>query len=125
MNVVGPTADDGPLFVAVSVTMPDEPGVIVGDDTATATSAERAPAVTVVGATVLLAVDGSLVAVVADAEPPVTAPGAVAEGTATGMATLVDAPLVSGPATVHVTVPLASAQPDGNVPPSAMPDGGV
>ena len=124
VNVVGPTASDGPPFVAVNVTVPEVPGVIVGEVTAIATSAERAPAVTVVVATELFAAAGSVVVVATDAEPPVSAPGAVEAASETGMATLVDAPLASAPATVQVTVPEASAQPDGRVP-GVTPDGGV
>ncbi len=124
VNVVGPTAVDGPLFVAVIVTVPDVPGVIVGLVTAVEMSAERAPAVTVVEASELLAAAGSFDAVDTEADPPMIAPGAVDDGTDTGMATLVDAPLASVPATVQVTVPEASVHPDGNVP-SVTPDGGV
>ena len=124
MNVVGPAASDGPAFVALSVTVPDVPGVIVGLETARATSAERGPAVTVVGVTVLLAVARSVDAVATEAEPPVSAPGAVDAASETGIATLVVAPLASGPATLQVTVPLARVQPDGNVP-TVTPDGGV
>ena len=108
--------------------MPDWPGVIEGDDTAIATSADRGPAVTVVGATELFAVTGSVVAVDTEAEPPVSAPGAVEEASDTGIATLADAPFASEPATVQVTVPTESVQPDGSVPPEAgtvTPDGGV
>ena len=124
MNVVGPTASDGPLFVAVSTTAPEVPGVIVGLVTATDTSAERAPAVTVVGEMELSAGVGSVVAVAAVAEPPVSAPGAVDEASDTGIDTLVDETLARLPLTVHVTVPDASAQPDGNVP-TVTPAGGV
>ncbi len=128
MNVVGPTASEGPPFVAVNVTAPDVPGVIVGDPTAMATSAERAPAVTVVDASELLALAGSDVGVDTEADPPVIAPGAIDATSDTGMATLVDAPLARPPLTVHVTVPEVSVQPDGNVPPEAgtvTPAGGV
>ena len=124
MNVVGPTASEGPPFVAVNVTVPDIPGVMVGDVTAMARSAERAPAVTVVDATELLALAGSDVGADTEAEPPVIAPGAVDAASDTGMATLVDAPLASPPLTVHVTVPLAIVQPDGNAP-NATTAGGV
>ena len=124
MNVVGPTASEGPPFVAVSVTVPEVPGVMVGDATAMAMSAERAPAVTVVEATELLALAGSDVGVDTEAEPPVIAPGAVDEGTDTGMAMLAEPPLASVPATVQVTVPLASVHPEGKVP-NVMPAGGV
>ena len=126
--MVGPTASDGPLFVAVSTTLPDVPGVIVGDDTDRTTSAERAATVAVVGDTVLLPVDGSVVVVDADAEPPEMAPGAREEATATGIATLLVAPTARSPLTVQVTVPEASVQPDGNVAPEAgttRPAGGV
>ena len=122
--MVGPAASDGPALVALSVTVPDVPGVIVGLETARATSAERGPAVTVVGVTELLALAGSVDAVATEAEPPVIAPGAVDAASETGMATLVDAPLASVPATVQVTVPEASVQPDGSVP-TVTPDGGV
>ena len=115
-NVVGPTASDGPELVADSDTTPEVPGVIVGVEAVSATSALRAPAVTVVEATELLAFAGSVVAVDTEAEPPVSAPGAVEAASETGIATLVDPPLASVPATVQVTVPEASAQPDGNVP---------
>ena len=124
MNVVGPMAVDGPSFDAVRTTVPDVPGVIVGLVTAVEMSAERAPAVTVVEAIELLAVAGSFDAVDTEAEPPVIAPGAVDEGTDTGMAMLAEPPLASVPATVQVTVPLASVHPDGNVP-SVTPAGGV
>ena len=124
MNVVGPAASDGPPFVALSVTVADVPGVIVGLETARATSAERGPAVTVVEATELFAVAGSVVVVPTEAEPPEITPAVADAETETGMATLVDAPLERLPATVQVTVPEASVQPDGNVP-SVTPDGGV
>ncbi len=124
MNVVGPAASDVPPFVAINVTMPAVPGVIVGDVMAMATSAERDPAVTVVGATVLFAVAGSVVVVATDAEPPVIAPGGVDAASETGIDTEVDEALASVPATVQVMVPEASVQPDGNVP-SPTPDGGV
>ena len=124
MNVVGPTASEGPPFVAVSVTVPEVPGVMVGDATAMAMSAERAPAVTGVEATELVALAGSDVGVDTEAEPPVIAPGAVDATSDTGMATLVDAPLARPPLTVHVTVPFATVQPEGNVP-NVTPAGGV
>ena len=124
MNVVGPTASDGPPFVAVIVTVPDWPGVIVGEVIAMATSAERAPAVTVVGVTELLADAGSVVGVDTEAEPPLSAPGSVEATSETGIATLVDAPLARPPLTVQVTVPDASVQPLGNVP-NVTPAGGV
>ena len=123
MNVVGPIATDGPLFVAVRATTPEVPGVRVGEETASTTSAERAPAVTDDGAT-LLAVDGSVVVVDAAAVPPASVPGAWAAASETGIETVVDAPLARLPLTVQVTVPLASVQPDGNVP-TVTPDGGV
>ena len=122
--MVGPAASDDPPFVAVSVTVPDVPGVIVGDVIAMATSAERAPAVTVVEDTELFAGTGSVVVVDTDAEPPVIAPGAVEAPSDTGIDTLVDAPFASEKATVQVTVPEASEQPDGSVP-SVTPLGGA
>ena len=124
MNVVGPTASDGPWFVAVIATVPEVPGVIVGLVMETATSAERAPAVTVVGETELSAGVGSVLAVAAVAEPPVSAPGAVDEASDTGIDTLVDEALARLPATVQVTVPEELVQPDGNVP-TVTPAGGV
>ena len=126
--VVGPAASLGPPFVAVKVTVPEVPGVIVGDVIVRETSAERGPAVTVVDATELFAVAGSEVVVAADTEPPVSEPGAVEAASETGIATLVVAPLASPPLTVQVTVPEASVQPGGRVPPEAgtvTPDGGV
>ena len=128
VKVVGPTASDGPLFVAVSTTVPDVPGVIVGEVTATATSAERAPAVTVVGETELSAGVGSVLAVAAAADPPVSTPGAAEDASDTGIDTLVDEALARLLATVQVTVPEASVQPDGSVAPEAgtvTPAGGV
>ena len=125
---MGPTASDGPLFVAVSTTAPDVPGVIVGDDTVRTTSAERAATVAVVGATVLLPVDGSVVVVDADAEPPEMEPGARDATTETGMVAVLVAPTARSPLTVQVTVPEASVQPDGSVAPEAgttRPAGGV
>ena len=124
MNVVDPMAIDGPSFDAVRTTVPDVPGVIVGLVMETATSAERAPAVTLVGETVLSAGVGSVLAVAAVAEPPVSAPGAVDEASDTGIDTLVDEALARLPATVQVTVPEASVQPDGNVA-TVTPAGGV
>ena len=123
-NVVGPTASDGPPFVAVNVTVPEVPGVIVGVDTAIATLALRAPAVTVVGLTELLAVDGSVVPVVIEPDPPVSAPGAVAEAIDTGIVTALDAPLARPADTTQVTVPELSVHPLGSVP-SVTPAGGV
>ena len=121
---MGPTPSDGPLSVAVSTTLPEAPGVIVGDVIASATSALRAPAVTVVGDTVLFAVFGSDEALDVVAEPPVIPPGAVDAASDTGIATLVVAPLARPAAIVQVTVPEPSVQPDGNVP-TVTPDGGV
>ena len=120
----GVAASDGPLFVAVSTTDPDVPGVIVGDETVRATSAAGVPTTTVVGLTVLFAVAGSVVAVLAEAEPPVIVPGAVAAGIETGKVTEVAEPADTLPDTVQVTVPDESVQPDGSVP-STTPDGGV
>ena len=124
MKVTGPTASDGPEFVAESDTAPEVPGVIVGDVIASATSALRAPAVTVVGDTVLFAVFGSVEALEVVAEPPVSAPGAVDGASDTGIATLVDAPLVRPAAVVQVIVPEVSVHPDGSVP-TVTPEGGV
>ena len=120
--MVGPTASDGPAFVAVNVTVPDWPGVIVGEVTAMATSAERAPAVTVLEATELFAVAGSVDVVATDAAPPVSGPGAVDEASDTGIVTLVVAPLARVALIVQVTVPDASVQPPGRVP-SVTPAG--
>ena len=120
----GVAASDGPLFVAVSTTEPGVPGVIVGDETVRATSAFGVPTTTEVGLTVLFADDGSVVVVLAEAEPPVSVPGAVAAGIETGIVIDVVAPAETLPATVQVTVPLASVQPDGSVP-STTPAGGV
>ena len=124
MNVVGPAASDGPWFVAVIVTVPEAPGVIVGVDTDTATSAVRVPAVTVVGATELFAVDGSVVVVEAEAEPPVIAPSVAEAASETGIATDVATPVARSPGTVQVTVPEELVQPEGNVP-RVAPVGGV
>ena len=124
VNVVGPTESDGPLFVAVSVTVPEVPGVIVGDVTAMATSAERPAIVSVVGDTELFATFGSALAVDTDALPPDTAPGVPDDGTEIGRLTEPVAPAASVPATVHVTVPEARVQPDGNVP-RVTTEGGV
>ena len=124
MKVVGPAASEGPLFVAVNVTEPEVPGVIVGDDTARATSALRAPAVTVVVATVLFASAGSVEAVATEAYPPLSAPGAVEAASATGIDTVLEPPTASVPATVQVTVPADTVQPAGNVP-RVTPAGGV
>ena len=124
VNVVGPTASDGPSFVAVIVTVPDVPGVIVGDDTVVTTSARRVPEVRLVGETVLFAVAGSLVVVVAEPEPPVTVSGACEAASETVIATEVDEPEATSPAIVQVTVPEVLVQPDGSVP-TVTPDGGV
>ena len=126
--VSGPAAFDGPLFVAVRVTVPDVPGVIVGDVIVRARSALPGPTVTVVGDTVLSAVAGSVEAVATVAEPPVSAPAGVDAASDTGIDTLVDEALARLPATVQVTVPEASVHPLGSVPPEAgtvTPDGGV
>ena len=124
MKVSGLAASDGPLFVAVSTTVPEVPGVIVGDETVRATSAFGVPTTTEVGLTVLFADDRSVVVVLAEAEPPVSVPGDVAGGIETGIVIDVAAPAETLPATVQVTVPLASVQPDGSVP-SVTPAGGV
>ena len=84
--MIGPAASDGPLSAAVIVTVPDVPGVIVGDDTVVTTSAEGVAAVTE-ELTVLSAGDGSVVAVATDAEPPVSEPAGVDDGTETGIET--------------------------------------
>ena len=119
-------AVDGPLFVAVIVTVPEVPGVIVGDDTVVTTSAERAPTVTVVGAVELFVTDGSEVAELADADPPLSVPGAEAEATTTRIETVEVPPTAIVPATVQVTVPVAvaSVQPVGSVP-TVTPAGGM
>ena len=122
--VSGPAASLGPLSVTVSVTVPDVPGVIVGDVIVRARSALAGPTVTVVGDTVLFAVDGSVVVVDAEAAPPVSGPLVAPAAIETGMATDVLAPTLRSPEIVQVTVPLASVQPDGNVP-STTPDGDV
>ena len=128
--MVGPTANDGPLFVTLSVTGPEVPGVIVGDDTTSTTSAERAPTVTVVEPTELLAGEGSAVVVATLAAPPVSEPGAVDDAIATGMSTEREAPLARSPAIVHDTEygepepPDTSEQPAGTVP-TVTPDGAV
>ena len=124
----GVAASDGPLFVAVTTTTPEVPGVIVGDETVRATSAFGVPTTTEVGLTVLFADDGSVVVVVAEAEPPVRVPGDVAGGIETGIVTDVATPAEMLPVTVQVTVPEASVHPLGSVPPEAgtvTPDGGV
>ena len=122
--VSGPAASLGPLSVTVSVTVPDVPGVIVGDVIVRARSALPGPTVTVVGDTVLLPVAGSVVVVVADAEPPVRGPLVEPAAIETGMATDVLAPTLRSKDTVHVTVPEISVQPDESVP-SVTPAGGV
>jgi phage tail protein X len=123
VKVSGVAASDGPLFVAVNVTLPDVPGVIVGVDAARATSADGVPTTIVVGATVLFAGVGSVVVVDADADPLLIVPGAVAGGIATGTVTVLDAPTARLPATVQVTVPDPSTQPAGSVP-RVTPAGG-
>ena len=122
--MIGPTASDGPLLVAVTTTVPDVPGVMVGVDTVATMSALRAPTVTVVGVTVLLAVAGSVEVVLADAEPPDTVPGVAEAGIDTGRLTDVVPVAATLPATVQVTVPEAIVQPDGSVP-STTPGAGV
>ena len=127
--MVGPAASDGPLFVALSTTVPEVPGVIAGVVTVSVMSARAVSTTTVVGLTVLLPVAGSVVVVEADADPPDTGPEAAEAGTVTAMAIELEAPLATSPATVQVTVPLApdpdgTVQPDGSVP-SVTPDGGV
>ena len=124
VNVVGPTASDGPSFVAVIVTVPDVPGVIVGDDTVVTTSADGVAAVTVVGATVLSPGAGSVLPVATDAEPPVSGPAGVDDGTETGIETERVRPLARRPEIVQVTVPEANVQPDGSGP-TVTPAGGV
>ena len=117
-------AVDGPSFEAVRTTVPLVPGVIVGDDTVVTTSAERAPTVTVVGAVELFALDGSDVGELADADPPLSVPGAEAEATTTGIETVEVPATAIVPATVQVTVPVASVQPVGSVP-TVAPAGGT
>ena len=111
------------MFTAVSRTVPVVPGVMLGVETRSERSAERAPAMIDVGATVLSAVAGSVDAVVAEAEPPKMVPVAD-DGIETGMATEVDDALARLPVTVQVTVPDVSVQPLGSVP-SVTPAGGV
>ena len=72
--MTGPVASDGPRFVAVSVTVPVVPGVIVGVVTARARSATGAATTMLVGVTVLSAGDGSAEADVTDTGPPVSVP---------------------------------------------------
>ena len=124
VNVVGPTASNGPSFEAVRTTVPDVPGVIVGDDTVVTTSADGVAAVTVVGATVLSPGAGSVLPVATEAEPPVSGPAGVDDGTDTGMATERIRPLARRPEIVQVTVPEANVQPDGSGP-TVTPAGGV
>ena len=123
VNVIGPAASEGPLSVAVSVTVPDVPAAIEGEVTAKARSATRAPAVTVVGVTVLSAGAGSAEPVDTEAEPPVSAPGAVDDGIDTGIVTVRVAPLASVAAEVQVIVDVPE-QPAGSVP-TTTPEGGV
>ena len=115
------------MFVAVSVTTPDWPGVIVGDEVVSTTSALRGPAVSVVGDTVLLVALGSAVAPETDADPPVTAPGAADAARSTGRVTVVVAPDAIGPAIVQVIGPPAEPlHPDGSEPTTTVsPVGGV
>ena len=124
VNVVGPTASDGPSFEAVRTTVPDVPGVIVGDDTVVTTSADGVAAVTVVGATVLSPGAGSVLPVATEAEPPVSGPAGVDDGTETGIETERVRPLARRPEIVQVTVPEANVQPDGSGP-TVTPAGGV
>ena len=119
-----PATSDGPLFVAVRVTTPEVPGVIVGVDTDTATSARGAVATTESGVMVLFAVAGSALVDVTEAEPPVMLPAAWSAGTARMRTVDVVDPLATSPATVQVTVPLVSVQPFGRVP-TVTPVGGV
>ena len=95
---------------------------MVGDVTVVTTSALRAPAVTVVGVTVLFADAGSAEGEASVAEPPVSAPGAWVDASETGIVTVVVAPLTRPAGRVQVTVPEESVQPDGGVP-TVTPEG--
>jgi hypothetical protein len=72
----------------------------------------------------LFAAAGSVVVGVAEAEPPVMAPGAWAAVRAIGSVTDVEAPRARSPLTTQVTAPDASVQPAGDVP-TVTPAGGV
>ena len=126
MKVVGPAASDGPAFVAVRVTVPDWPGVIVGEVMVRPTLA--LPAAVVSGAVAeLLPLAGS-VAVEVDTVtlPPASVLDGVAlAATTTGIDSVVDAPDASDDEMLQVTVPEASVQPAGSVPDTVTPIGGV
>ena len=127
MYVVGPAASDGPLFVVVSVTVPDWPGVIVGEEVVSTTSALRGPAVSVVGDTELFVALGSAVAPETEVDPPLTVPGAAEAARSTGSVTVVLALEAIGPAIVQVIGPDAvPLHPDGSEPTTTVsPAGGV
>ena len=115
-TTVGTALFDGPTLAAVIVTVPVVPGTIVGVDVVTERSALAVPTFTD-EAMVLSAFDGSFVVEATEADPPVRVDDGVAPaGTDTGIATDVEAPLASGPATVQVTVPVEIVHPAGNEP---------
>ena len=122
--MIGPAASEGPEFVAVTDTAPEAPGVIVGVVTLTARFAAAA-FLTTLAEVVLLALFGSAVVVAAVAEPPVSVPAAADDGTDTVSTTEVLATDKRLPATVQVTVPAATVQPDGSGATTVEPLGGV
>ena len=113
VNVVGPAASDGPLFVAVIVTVPAVPGVTVGLVTLTAMSATRGPTMILAGLTVLFAGAGSVEAAATLAEPASVC-GASNAGTDTGRSIEIEAEAASVEPNPHVIV-VVPEQPVGRV----------
>lgn len=99
------TTSDGPLFWAVTVTMPVVPGVMAGVVALITRSAERGP-MRAAEAPVSLPAVGSAVGEVAEAVPPVSdTPGVALAGAASGMSIVLDVPAASGPAIAHESGP--------------------
>lgn len=123
--MIGPAASDGPLFVTVTVAMPEVPGVSDGDEPVTARSALAGPTTTDDGAE-LLVDDGSATGALTDTDPPArVAPGTLFAGSEIGTRTTVLPPFTRGPLTTHVIGPLsAPVQPEGRLV-TVVPVGGV
>jgi hypothetical protein len=108
-KVIGPVASDGPLFVAVRVTVPVVPGVNDGVLAVRTRSDEPAALSTEDAAVLFAGVGSAVIADVTPAEPPVAVvSGAALDASLTGMLSVAEAPLASGPAMVQLSGPVGA-----------------
>jgi hypothetical protein len=103
--IVADTTSDGPLFSAVTVTMPVVPGVMAGVVALITRSATRGP-MRAAEVPVSLPGVGSAVGEVAEAVPPVSeTPGMALAGAASRMSIVLDVSAARGPAIVQESGP--------------------